>query len=234
MSPVTYKSPKTLTPPRSMADQVYEHLKSEIFTAKIPAAQRLYEKEVAVAYAVSRTPVREAFRRLEQDCLVERVAQGGVRVSEISARSLDDLFSLRAVLEAHAMELACERITPDELLGLRGIQSRAGEVLGMLEDNRQYALERLIELNSEFHEAIYSATKNPLLIRMLNNMCGMVKGLRAVSIQAGQACQMAWEDHGRLINCLKSGDKPAARELIRRHIRDAQDQALSVLQEAGQ
>jgi DNA-binding GntR family transcriptional regulator len=87
----------------SIADQIYESLKSSIISAELKGGDRLFEAKVAESYQASRTPVREAFRRLEQDSLVERVAQGGVRVTQVTRKTVEDLFGIRTVLEEYAI-----------------------------------------------------------------------------------------------------------------------------------
>jgi DNA-binding GntR family transcriptional regulator len=101
-----------LEPPNSISDQIYERLKKQILHGEIEPGERLMQNQVAENLRASRTPVREAFRRLEQDGLVERVPQGGVRVTSLDTETIQQVFGIRNVLEAYAIEMACDRITP--------------------------------------------------------------------------------------------------------------------------
>ena len=105
-----------LEPPNSISDQIYERLKQQILHGEIEPGERLMQNQVAETLKASRTPVREAFHRLEQDGLVERVPQGGVRVPRLELQIVQDVFGIRKVLEAYAIELACDRITVEEVL----------------------------------------------------------------------------------------------------------------------
>ena len=116
-------------PAKSIADQIYETLKNAIIRGEIEPSQRLFEMEVAKIFNASRTPVREAFRRLEQDGAAERLAQGGIRVPQLDEQTIQDLFNLRAILEVHAIELASARISAEEIAYLKQIRAQANELL---------------------------------------------------------------------------------------------------------
>ena len=225
-----FKTGQTLEPYRSIADQIYENLKNSIISCEIKPGDRLFELELAKTFHASRTPVREAFRRLEQDHLVERLAQGGVRVPIINRETIEDLYNLRAVLETYALELACKRVTPEQITSLKQIRAQAFELLKSSESARNYVLKRLLELNSSFHETIYQATGSKFLIKVLSNLRAIVMGIRTRSIQADQAWMQVWGEHSRLIEHLERGETERAVQLIRAHVANAADQALSVIQ----
>ena len=212
----------------SIADRIYENLKDRIFKGNIQPGYRLFESEVAGDYQASRTPVREAFRRLEQDFLVERTAQGGVRIPEIDMASIEDLFNLRSVLEGYAIELACERITPEQITSLRQIRAQAQELLKLESADNEYVLKQFVDLNSEFHDTIYRATGSKFLVRVINNLREIVLSMRSMSIQADNACHQSWQEHSQLIEHLSIRDKDAAANLIKIHIENACHQLKTV------
>ena len=234
MAPKQMKVGQTLAPYRSIADQIYESLKSNIINGEVKPGERLSEAELASSFSASRTPVREAFLRLEQDYLVERVAQAGVRVPIINRESIEDLYAMRSVLEAYAIELACDRITPEEITTMKQIRAQAFELLKSSESSRDYVLKRFLELNSIFHETIYQATGSQFLIKVINNLRAIVMSMRAKSIQADQAWQEVWAEHSRLIEYLEHGEKESAIQLIKKHVANAASQAVEVVRtEAG-
>lgn len=234
MAPKQMKVGQTLAPYRSIADQIYESLKSNIINGEVKPGERLSEAELASSFSASRTPVREAFLRLEQDYLVERVAQAGVRVPIINRESIEDLYAMRSVLEAYAIELACDRITPEEITTMKQIRAQAFELLKSSESSRDYVLKRFLELNSIFHETIYQATGSQFLIKVINNLRAIVMSMRAKSIQADQAWQEVWDEHSRLIEYLEHGEKESAIQLIKKHVANAASQAVEVVRtEAG-
>jgi DNA-binding GntR family transcriptional regulator len=220
---------RPLEPYRSIADQIYESLKNNIINGEVMPGEHLSEAELASTFSASRTPVREAFLRLEQDHLVERVAQAGVRVPVINRESIEDLYSMRAVLEAYAIELACERITPEEITTMKQIRAQAFELLKSSESSRDYVLKRFLELNSLFHETIYQATGSQFLIKVINNLRAIVMSMRAKSIQADQAWQEVWDEHSRLVEHLERGEKESAVQLIKEHVANAASQAVEIV-----
>ena len=116
--------------------------KNAIVRGEIEPSQRLFEVEVARMFNASRTPVREAFRRLEHDCVAERLAQGGIRVSQLlDEHTIQDLFQLRAILEVHAIELACARITAEEIACLKQIRAQANELLKSTDISQDFTLQ---------------------------------------------------------------------------------------------
>lgn len=219
-----------LEPYRSIADQIYENLKNSIINGEIKPGDRLFEAELAGTFHASRTPVREAFRRLEQDHLVERLARGGVRIPSINHETIEDLYSLRSVLEAYALELACDRIAPEQITTMKQIRAQAFELLNSSESTRDYVLKRLLELNSLFHETIYQATGSKFLMKVISNLRAIVMGMRARSIQADRTWFQVWDEHSRLIEDLEHGEKESAVRLIKEHVANAAAQALSVIQ----
>jgi GntR family transcriptional regulator, rspAB operon transcriptional repressor len=215
-----------IDPAKSIADQIYETLKNSIVRREIEPNQRLFEAEVATSFHASRTPVREAFRRLEQDGIAERLAQGGIRVPQLDAESIQDLFDLRVILEVYAMELACERIKVEDIAYLKQIRAQAEELLKTGDVSQDFTLNRFYELNSMFHDYIYSATRSKFLIKVLNNIRAMVMSMRSVSIRL-DSIREVWDEHSRLIDHLERREKKAATRLIRQHVLRTANQVLS-------
>ena len=218
-----------VAPPNSIADQIYERLKSSIIDGEIEPGHRLFEVELASFFHASRTPVREALRRLEQDHLIERLASGGVRVTDFDWQAIQDLFSLRAVLEMHALDLACDRITPEQIATLKQLRAQALGLQNSDELNRDYLMNRMLELNSSFHETIYKATGSKYLMKLISHLRGIVVGMRSMSIKADWAWTQTWDEHNRLIGHLESGEKEAAIKLIKEHVANAASHVRSVV-----
>ncbi len=217
---------------RSMADQIYEMLTKGIIKGEIKPGYRLYEVEVAKDFDVSRTPVREAFRRLEQDSLAERVAQGGIRVIQLDEQTVCDLFKLRAILETHSIELACERITGEEIAILKQIRAQANELLSSTEADQDFTLNLLFELNTAFHDTIYNATDNKFLIKLLVNIRAVILSMRQISIRLDSVRQV-WDEHSAIIDQLECRNKERAVHLITEHISKTADQVLAFIRLQG-
>jgi DNA-binding GntR family transcriptional regulator len=191
-----------LEPPNSISDQIYERLKQQILRGEIEPGERLMQNQVAESLKASRTPVREAFRRLEQDGLVERIPQGGVRVTRLDIETIQDVFGIRKVLEAYAIELACDRITGEEIVSLRRLLNQARDLLSSGNLGMEAKINRLFELNSEFHNTIYRASGNSYLMGMINSLRNIVARLRLLGLRADRTWSRAWDEHAQLIGLL--------------------------------
>ena len=215
-------------PPRSISDQIYEVLKDRILINDLEPGQRLIESEIAQVYQTSRTPVREAFRRLEQDGFVYRVPQGGVRVTEISVQAIKEICGIRAVLEAYVGELACDLITPETLAELKQISRRAQRLLSAGGDFPPALLIELWRLNTQFHDTIYRATRSQHLLKVLNNLRDMVLRFRILTLK--QARIRFWEEHEQIIACLEARDKEKLCHLMKLHTEHSAEGALETLE----
>jgi DNA-binding GntR family transcriptional regulator len=179
------------------------------------------QNQVAENLKASRTPVREAFRRLEQDGLVERVPQGGVRVTRLDMEAIQEVFGIRNVLEAYAVELACGRITTEEIGSLKRLVTQAEELLSSGEVGRETKIKRIFELNSQFHDTIYRAAGNSYLMGMINSLRFIVGRLRLLGLRADSTWSRAWEEHAQLIGLLERKDKESAACLMKTHLVNA-------------
>lgn len=220
-------------PARSIADQIYERTKYDILNGVIKPGQSLHELDVAKASQASRTPVREAFRRLEQDCIVERVARGGVRVIQLDWKTIKDLYDLRTVIEVHAIKLACQRITPEQIASLKQTKAQAMELLISPDLSKSYKLNRFMDLNADFHETIYKATDSRFLISIINQLRGIVQIMRSVGLQVDQAYTRTWSEHNHLISHLENHDISASQKLIEQHVQNAAQEVLSIMEKSS-
>jgi DNA-binding GntR family transcriptional regulator len=210
-----------LEPPNSISDQIYERLKQQILHGEIEPGERLMQNQVAENLRASRTPVREAFRRLEQDGLVERVPQGGVRVTRLDIEAIQEVFGIRNVLEAYAIELACGRITVEEIGSLKRLVNQAEELLSSGGLGRETKIKRIFELNTQFHDIIYRASGNSYLMGMINSLRFIVGRLRFLGLRADSTWSRAWDEHAQLIGLLEKRDKESAARLLKTHLVNA-------------
>ena len=210
-----------IEPPKSIADQIYEHLKSGILSGSVEPGERLNQEKVADELSTSRTPVREAFRRLEQEGLVERLPQGGVRVTSIDLESISHIFGVRQALEGYAIELACDRITQGVINELESIARQADTLLTKNNLTASEKLKLFFDLNTNFHETIYESTGNPFLIKVLLNIRQLILRMRATSLRDESTWRQTWAEHNLLIQHLRARDKESAVLCMRAHVQNA-------------
>ncbi len=207
-----------LRPPKAISDQIYEKIKERIIHGKIEPGERLMQNQMARELKTSRTPIREAFRRLEQEGLVERIPQGGIRVACLDQETVQEVFGIREVLEAYAIELACGRITREEISFLKKLNNQARKLLSSRHLGKESKMNHLFVLNSQFHETIYRASGNSYLLATINSLRNMVFRLRFLGLRTQSTWFRAWQEHGQLIKLLEKKDKKAAIPLVRIHL----------------
>jgi DNA-binding GntR family transcriptional regulator len=197
------------------AQRAYAHLRARLLAGEFPAGARLPEEELAAAARVSRTPVREALRRLHAEGLVEFVPNRGAHVANWTARDLDEIFGLRALLESHAAELAAPRIGAADLSRLSALQDRmdaAGRRGGTQE------LDQVAELNNAFHEIIHTAADNRRLVTLLGAVVQTPLVHRTFRRYTPEALERSFAHHRELVAALRARDPAWAGSVMRSHV----------------
>jgi DNA-binding GntR family transcriptional regulator len=217
-----------ILPPKSISDQIYEVLKERILVGRIGPGERIIESTVAEDLKTSRTPVREAFQRLVQDGLVERVLQGGVRVTVITSQMIKEVYGIRAILEVYAVDLACDNIDVETVLKLKEMARQARRVLSSPEANRPEGWITLWRINTSFHETICRAAGSEQLPKVLSQLKDLVMRFRFLSLRKTRI--QAWDEHELMIKFLENKDKSRLKELMKAHIESATSDALKSLE----
>lgn len=224
---------KVLTP-NSIADQIYNFIRSDILEGNIDPETRLTQEAMADFYQTSRTPVREAFRKLEKDGLVERLPQGGVKVVSISTETIRQVYGVRCVLEAYAIELALDLITDNDINQLIKIKHDAVAVIKAKELSREDKIKELFKLNSLFHSKINEVSGNNYLVKMIGEMKDSIMLGRSAGLRHNNNWLEIWKEHSQIINCLKRRNKSSCITLIKTHIEKAAKNAIESLEKRSQ
>ncbi|WP_338826646.1 GntR family transcriptional regulator [Neomoorella thermoacetica] len=195
--------------------EAYQALREAILTGRLEPGTRLVERKIARQLGVSRTPVREAIRKLELEGLVEHHPRRGVVVARMSTREAFEVYSIRAVLEGLAARLAAEHINPVQLLKLNEI------VRAMEQACEEENEERLQELHQEFNETVWTAAESPRLHQMINNLADYIVGFTKVGYSVPGRVRAATREHRELVEALARGDGEKAEKLARQHIENS-------------
>ena len=147
-----------------LRDVVFNTLRRAILRGELKPGERLMEIQLANKLGVSRTPIREAIRKLELEGLVLMIPRRGAEVAEITEKNLRDVLEVRCALEELAVQLACDRMDAEGLVRLKEAAEKFREVLDS-DDITQIAQADVL-----FHDVIYTATDNKRLIQLLNNL----------------------------------------------------------------
>ena len=191
-------------------DLVHHRLAARIKGAELEPGAHLPAEAVAREYGVSRTPVREAFRRLEAEGLVSVVPHVGARVTRVPLAEIDELFEIRGALEVLAVQRAAER-TDEALAGqLRRQLRRCEEAL-------TGDVERAASENERLHALIYAAAGSPQLVRLIDSLGSKLHRFRLVSLSSWDRPQQALHEHEALAAAVAAGDVKRARQLAVEH-----------------
>jgi DNA-binding GntR family transcriptional regulator len=200
----------------TLADQVYTFLKKGIINGDLQPGERLKELEIAQSLGASRTPVREALSRLEQEGLVQPFPSGGLTVVKLSAGDVKEIYGLLRVLESYGIRLAVERVTSKQLDRLEQLCLRA-EQLGPEE------IDRLIELNGRFHELLIEVTAHRRLKELVGQLRTALQPYRIVTMLrpdfhgTPQFRDLMVHQHSEIARALRARDVDRLVDLVVEH-----------------
>ena len=197
---------------RFLGDRVYSGIKNAIITGELEPRTRLIEEDLAEAMQASRTPVREAFQKLEEEGLICRRPRGGYAVKGVTEEEVEEIFGVVSVLEGYAGFLAAARITREELEGLEEI---VGQQQACLENMRA---EKFMELDATFHDVLHRAARNARLYALLHDLRNYMYRCRALILHYHPNLGGAVEDHKAMLECINARNGRRAETLMRRHI----------------
>jgi DNA-binding GntR family transcriptional regulator len=214
---------------KSLVDAVTEQLEAAIIGGDLAPGERLREQVLAAEYGISRGPLREAIRRLEGRRLLERTANIGVSVVELSPGRLSELLNVREALEGMACRLAAERLSPVDIDELRAmLDDHAGndEVIsgeGYYQQSGDF----------DFHFRIAKASQNDYLISMISgDLYDLLRLYRYKSSTMTGRAKAALAEHHAILDALATGDPDQAEQAMRTHIRNARIHAQLAMEQA--
>jgi DNA-binding GntR family transcriptional regulator len=199
-------------------DRAYEAVRSGIIAGRYLAGARLTEQEIATAVGVSRTPVREALRRLDAEGLVEFTPNLGAVVTIWNEADSDEIFDLRAMLESYGARRATLRATDVQIAGLR----RLAELQYRESVERKAGhLERIGELNSQFHRGMQDAAASPRLIRALAGLIEAPLMMRTFQKYTPEDLKRSAQHHLEIVSALEARDAEWAASVMFSHVHAA-------------
>lgn len=195
-----------------LRDVVFNTLRQAILRGELQPGERLMEIQLANKLGVSRTPIREAIRKLELEGLVLMIPRRGAVVAEITEKSLRDVLEVRGSLEELAVELACERISEEEIEELK--KSAEAFALSLQSgDLTEYA-----EADVKFHDIIYNATDNQRLVQLLYNLREQMYRYRVEYLKRAEVHEKLLSEHQYIIEMLEKRNQEEAIAAVCRHI----------------
>jgi DNA-binding GntR family transcriptional regulator len=217
---------------RTMTDAVYEQLKAAIVELRIPPGAPLREAEIAQGLSVSKTPVREALGRLEQDGLVTLNSFRSATVTDYTAHDLQEIYELREIIEVAAARAAAESMSEKGLADLGRIASEcvrlsvegAGSAGGSPE---------LVQLISEFDTVLFEEVTNRRVRAILDNLAAHLARIGRLTTEIPGRIDASVRQHAQIYEAIKRRDAENAERLLRHHIRSVRDDQLRALPAPG-
>ena len=213
----------------SKSELVYVQLKQDILNGTLSPGQSLSAIDVGTRFSASRTPVRQAFLRLEADGLVSLTDRQGARVAPISIKSVRDLFELRILLEAAAARMVAEAVGRDA--AARQQFEEVAEALGAIseEDPSESRRDRFYELTETYDQAVIAHTRNSQLARSIAELRPHTERLRNIAHSHPDRLDVSLAEHRAMCRAILAGDGPAAAAACTEHLTQTQKTILDAV-----
>lgn len=201
----------------SLSRRVFSQIQNDILNGVYEPGESLIETRLSEEMGVSRTPVREALRQLELEGLVQSVPNKGVTVKGVSAKDIEDIYTIRMYIEGLAARWAAEKITPGEMEELK-------EAVDLEEFyTRRNDFGHLMKQDTRFHDIIFKASKSKPLMHTLSTFHHYVQKARRVSLSNPERAMEVLTEHRAIMQAIIDKDADTAERLTIEHVKNASD-----------
>ena len=221
-------SPIQLDSYRPLRELVCETIRQAIVDGVFSPGERLMEIQLADEMGVSRTPVREAIRKLELEGFVVMIPRRGTYVADISIKDINEVYEIRTSLEVLAAGLAAERISDEELETMQRLLVEIGQ---HIEDGN---IEKIVEIDTAFHDVLYKASRNKRLAGIINNLREQITVIRRRSMMYPGRLQNTMEEHRILVDSIAAHDVDRAQNAAGLHMENAEHTLLKDMLESAE
>jgi DNA-binding GntR family transcriptional regulator len=201
---------------KPLRELVSDALREAIMIGTLRPGERLMEIQLAEEMGVSRTPVREAIRKLELEGFVVMVPRKGAYVADISIKDINEVFEIRTALDGLAAGLAAERITEEELEQVERLLVEIGESI------EQGDIERAVEVDTQFHDILYKASRNDRLVGIIGNLRELFHRFRSISMGHPGRLKETIDEHKRLVEAISQRNVELSQAVAREHMENAE------------
>jgi len=217
----------TAIPRQSLTSAVADRLRDQIIRGEIPEGSQLRQNAIAAQYRVSRIPVREALRQLDAEGLITIVPNRGALVPELLPDDIEELFSIRALLEPAVLRDSIPRLTD-------AVLSKAEAVLGRFESDlrKEEHIGNWGRLNWQFHSLLYSGANRPHFMSIIRNVNHNGERYTLLQLYLTHGMKRANDEHHRILEFCRKREVSAACDLLREHILYAGQSLKQVVQES--
>ena len=202
-----------------LRDVVFNTLRQAILRGEMEPGERLMEIQLAQKLGVSRTPIREAIRKLELEGLVIMIPRKGAEVAHITEKDMRDVLEVRCTLEELAVALACKNVTPERIMDLRA----ANKVFESAIVSKDVV--NIVDADVQFHDTIYAMR----LIQIINNLREQMYRYRLEYVKDARTHSILINEHNDIIQKLADKDVEGAKMFMRQHIRNQEKGIIRLL-----
>lgn len=208
-----------------LRDVVFQTLRAAILKGDLKPGERLMELQLASKLGVSRTPIREAIRMLEQEGLAITIPRKGAEVARMTEKDMEDVLQIRCALEELAVCLSCQNITENEMQQLRVAMEE------FREKTRTGDISQIAKADENFHDVLYMSSDNPKLLAMLNNLREQMYRYRVEYLKDSSVYPQLIEEHYQLYEAVRSGDAQKAAAYTRQHLENQTEGVKKIIRE---
>lgn len=205
---------------RSLAEEVTEILRNRILQGEYTMGEKLTENKIAAELKVSRTPIRDAFRQLEKEQLVEYIPNKGCFARGFSREDMNDIYAVRGAVEALAIRKACEHADEQD------IRQLGRQLEKMHFYTKQNSYEKLLQANEEFHLMIYRMTESRFIVQIMKTYQDYVHLARRESLKKEEDLPEIYQEHEAIYRAIEARDKDAAAKAGEHHLEQSAKRAM--------
>jgi DNA-binding GntR family transcriptional regulator len=206
--------------------EAYEYIRNKIISCEFKPGDMISEKELQQEIGVSRTPIREALFKLENEYFVNVYPRRGIFVSSITAKNIKEVYQLRRIIETTSLELAQGYISDEWLLGMKKKFEDKPEEIKEEEEVKNY----FINLDWEFHSYIIKMCRNSLLVDIMENIWNHTQRMRILTYNIEERYSISTKEHLEIIEYLLERDLDKATQALGKHLNNGRDIALKYIE----
>lgn len=208
-----------------LRDVVFQTLREAILKGDLRPGERLMELQLAAKLGVSRTPIREAIRMLEQEGLAVTIPRKGAEVARMTEKNMEDVLQIREALDDLAVQVACDKMTEEQL---KNLTLAAKNFENAIQTGN---LSKIVAYDVEFHDIIYESTDNPKLVTLLNNLREQIYRYRVEYLKEKENYPMLIKEHKTILEALREKNKERVADAMRNHIRNQAEAVKNIIRE---
>lgn len=201
----------------SLRGRVFQRLRNDILSGRYRENEELKEVAIGEEMGVSRTPVREAFRQLELEGLIQIIPNKGAYVTGITVKDVEDIYMMRSLLEGLCAKWAARNITKEQME-----EMEENVYLSEYHASKEH-YDQMAELDNRFHEIMYEASQSKMLEHQLKDFHQYVLRVRQKTLSSNLRSKASNEEHRQIMEAIKNKDEESAEKLAHRHIINAYD-----------